>query len=298
MFDGFTLERVTVGEVTLRVRHGGSGPPLVLLHGHPRTHATWHRVAPLLAARFTVVCPDLRGYGQSSKPPTSPDHRPYSKRAMAGDIVGLMRRLGHPRFAVAGHDRGCYVAFRAALDHPDAVSALAVLDGIPIADALERCDARFAAAWWHWFFLGQTDKPAERVINADPDAWYRATPEQLGSPEAYADYHRAVHDPETVHAMCEDYRAGLGVDRADDLADRAAGRRVECPLLVGWARHDDMVDLYGDPVPIWQSWATSPVRGIEFDSGHHIAEDAPHDLAAALTDFCGRPGRTWACGPA
>jgi haloacetate dehalogenase len=285
IFPGFALDRVPVADgVQLRVRHGGSGPPLVLLHGHPRTHATWHRVAPLLADRFTVVCPDLRGYGGSSKPPTTADHRPYSKRAMAGDVVALMRALGHPRFAVVGHDRGCYVAFRAALDHPDAVSALAVLDGVPIADALERCDARFAAAWWHWFFLGQTAKPAERVINADPDAWYRAGPEQMGE-EAYADYRAAIHDPATVHAMCEDYRAGLGVDRADDLADRAAGRRVRCPLLVGWASRDDMVELYGDPVAIWRTWAAGEVRGVEFDSGHHIAEDAPRQLADTLRDW-------------
>jgi haloacetate dehalogenase len=146
VFEGFTLERVDLGEATLRVRHGGSGPPL-LLHGHPRTHATWHRVAPLLARDHTVVCPDLRGYGESSKPPTTPDHEPYSKRVVAGDCLRLMRALGHRRFAVAGHDRGGYVALRLALDHPAAVTALAVLDGVPIGETLARCDARFAARW-------------------------------------------------------------------------------------------------------------------------------------------------------
>jgi haloacetate dehalogenase len=150
MVEGFTLERIDVAEAELRVRHGGSGPPLVLLHGHPRTHVTWHRVAPLLAREFTVVCPDLRGYGESSKPPSTEDHKPYSKRAMARDVVALMRPLGHERFAVAGHDRGSYVAFRTAMDHPDAVTALAVLDSIPIGEALARADARFASAWWHW----------------------------------------------------------------------------------------------------------------------------------------------------
>src|SRR5687768_16221377 len=144
MFEAFTLARIDVGEAELRVRHGGSGPPLLLLHGHPRTHVTWHRVAPLLAGEFTVVCPDLRGYGESSKPPTTEDHEPYSKRAMARDCVALMRALGHPRFAVAGHDRGAYVAQRLALDHPDAVTGLAALDAVPIGDALARCDARFA----------------------------------------------------------------------------------------------------------------------------------------------------------
>src|SRR5215218_5297241 len=152
MFEGFTVERVDVGEAELRVRHGGTGPPLVLLHGHPRTHTTWHKVAPLLAPRFTVVCPDLRGYGASSKPATTPDHAPYSKRAMGRDVVALMGRLGHDRFALAGHDRGALVAFRAAMDHPGAVDRLVAMDGLPVIEHVERCDARFAKAWWHWFF--------------------------------------------------------------------------------------------------------------------------------------------------
>lgn len=283
MFEGFTLGHVDVGKAVLRVRHGGSGPPVVLLHGHPRTHATWHRVAPLLAEDHVVVCPDLRGYGESSKPPTTPDHAPYSKRAMAGDCVELMNKLGHERFAIVGHDRGCYVAYRAALDHPDRITHLAVIDGVPIGEALARCDAKFAASWWHWFFFGQTSKAAERYICADPDAWYRADAEQMGL-EAYEDYRRAIHNPETVHAMMEDYRAGLGVDRALDDQDKADGRRVACPVLVLWASRDDMVDLYGDPVAIWREWATD-VRGHEIDSGHHIAEEAPDALASELRAF-------------
>jgi haloacetate dehalogenase len=283
VFEGFALERIDVGEAMLRVRHGGSGPPLLLLHGHPRTHVTWHRVAPLLAGEFSVVCPDLRGYGESSKPPTTEDHEPYSKRAMARDCVALMRSLGWERFAVAGHDRGSYVAFRTAMDHPEAVTALAVLDSIPIGEALARADARFASAWWHWFFLGQTSKPAERVISADPDAWYRAGPEVMGE-EAFADYRRAIHDPETVHAMCEDYRAGLGIDREHDDADRAAGRRVSCPTLIAWSVHDDLEELWGDPVAIWREWA-GDVRGATIDSGHHMAEEAPEQLADVLAGF-------------
>jgi haloacetate dehalogenase len=284
MFDGFALERIDVGEAELRVRHGGSGPPLLLLHGHPRTHATWHAVAALLAPQLTLVCPDLRGYGESSKPPTTADHEPYSKRALARDMAALMRILGHERFAVAGHDRGSYVALRLALDHPAAVAKLAVMDSVPIAEALARCDARFASAWWHWFFLGQTDKPAERVINTDPDAWYAAGPEHMGE-EAFADFRRAIHDPETVHAMCEDYRAGLGIDRAHDEADRAAGRRVGCPLLVMWSRHDDLERLYGDPVAIWRSWADDLRGPVVIDSGHHMAEEAPGAVAEALRAF-------------
>jgi haloacetate dehalogenase len=230
-----------------------------------------------------VVCPDLRGYGESSKPATTPDHAPYSKRAMAGDCVALMRALGHERFCLAGHDRGTYVAQRLALDSPGSVRRLCLMEGIPIAEALARCDARFAASWYHWFFFGQTDKPAERFISADPDAWYTATAEHMGA-EAYQDYRRAIHDPETVHAMMEDYRAGLGIDREHDEADRAAGRRIGCPLLFLWARQDDMEDLYGDPLAIWRDWADD-VRGQSVDCGHHIAEEAPAELAALLAAF-------------
>jgi haloacetate dehalogenase len=283
MFDGFSLERIDVGDAELRVRHGGEGSPVMLLHGHPRTHTTWHRVAPLLAAEHAVICADLRGYGESSKPPTSDDHEPYSKRAMAADCVKLASALGHERFSIVGHDRGAYVAFRAALDHPEAVDALAVLDAIPIGDALARCDASFARAWWHWFFLGQTDKPAERVISADPDAWYCADRELMGE-ENYADYRRAIHDSRTVHAMCEDYRAGLGIDRRHDEADRRDGRRVACPTLVAWSAFDDMEELYGDPLEPWRKWAPD-VRGARVQSGHHMAEEAPEELAGELLAF-------------
>lgn len=284
MFDGFSLDRIDVGEAVLRVRHWGSGPPVLLLHGHPRTHTTWHRVAPLLvAAGHTVVCPDLRGYGESSKPPTTPDHEPYSKRAMARDCVALMQRLGHERFAVVGHDRGACVAFRTAMDHQEAVGALVVLDSIPIVEILDRCDATFAQAWWHWFFLGQTEKPADRVISADPEAWYRPDRELMGE-ENLADYLRAIHDPATVKAMCEDYRAGLRIDRDNDEADRRAGRRIACPTLILWSIHDDLEELFGDPVAIWRGWA-DVVRGGTIDSGHHMAEEAPEELAAALLGF-------------
>lgn len=282
-FEGFTLEHLDVGEVTLRVRHGGEGPPLVLLHGHPRTHATWHRVAALLAPSHTVVCPDLRGYGRSTKPPTRDDHSQSSKRAMAGDVVQLMRTLGHERFGVVGHDRGSAVAYRLALDHPGAVTKLAVLDGIPIGEHLARADARFARAWWHWFFFGQTEKPAERVIDADPEAWYRNTPEHMG-PDAYEDLWQALRDPDVVHGMLEDYRAGLTVDRAADDADRAGGKRVACPVLIGWSTRDDLEELYGDPVAVWRAWADD-VRGVAIESGHHMAEEAPEELAAVLRAF-------------
>jgi haloacetate dehalogenase len=283
IFDGFTTGPVKVGEVVLHVRRGGAGPPILLLHGHPRTGATWHGVAArLVEAGHTVVVPDLRGYGRSSKPPTTPDHEPYSKRAMAGDVVRLMRLLGHERFAVAGHDRGSYVALRLALDHPGAVERLALLDCVPISEHLARCSARFAQRWWHWFFFAVPEKP-ERAILADPVAWYGGSPERMGE-EAFAEYQQAIRNPDTVRAMLEDYRAGLGIDRAHEEADRSVGRRVTCPLLVLWSKHDDMEDLYGDPLAVWRDWAAD-LRGGPVESGHHMAEEAPDEVAAALRDF-------------
>jgi haloacetate dehalogenase len=277
-FEGFELEHIDTGEATLRVRHGGDGTPVVLLHGHPRTHATWHRVAGLLAPRHTVVCPDLRGYGESEQV------EPYTKRAMAGDILRLMQKLGHERFAVVGHDRGSYVAHRLAVDHPDAVERLVLLESMPLVERLERTDWRFALSWWHWWFFGQLDKPAERVINADPDAWYRAKPDLMGD-EAYADLQRALHDPKVVHAMLEDYRAGLRDDREHDEADRAAGRKIACPLLVVELLQDDPDLDYGvELIDIWRTWATD-VSGAAIDCGHHVAEEKPDELAALLLGY-------------
>jgi haloacetate dehalogenase len=282
MFDGFKLEMIELPEATLRVRHGGSGSPVLLLHGHPRTHATWHRVAPQLAEHHTVVCPDLRGFGQSSKPSDTPDHAGSSKRAKARDCVALMRQLGFDRFALAGHDRGSYTAFRTAMDHPDVVSRLAILDGVPIIEALDRCDAHFAETWWHWFFFAQSGKP-ERAILADPDVWYAGSPQQMGS-EAYADFRAAIHDPATVHGMIEDYRAGLGIDRQHDEDDRRHGRRIGCPTLVLWSLRDDLERLYGDVMEVWKPWTTSR-RGRGIDCGHHMAEEAPDELAEELLRF-------------
>lgn len=284
MFDGFLLDHVDVGDVTLRVRHGGAGTPVVLLHGHPRTHTTWHAVAPGLAERHLVVLPDLRGYGGSTLPPDAPDHAQSSKRAMAQDVVRLMAHLGHDRFAVVGHDRGALAAFRTAMDHPDAVSHLVVMDGLPVVEHLERTDATFARAWWHWWFLAQTDKPAERVICADPDAWYRTpTPDAMGEAN-HADVWAALRNPAVVHGMCEDYRAGLGIDRDHDEADRAAKRQVRCPTLLLESADDDL-DIQGDPATIWAPWLAEPLRHRIIQSGHHQAEEAPGPVAHALLDF-------------
>ncbi|WP_405796104.1 alpha/beta fold hydrolase [Streptomyces longwoodensis] len=283
MFEGFETRHVETGEASVFVRYGGDGPPVVLLHGHPRTSATWHRVAPLLVDRgFTVVCPDLRGYGRSRGPAPAPDHSAHSKRAVAGDVVAVMRALGHERFALVGHDRGAAVAFRLVLDHPGAVERVALVDCLPISEHLARITPEFATQWWHWFFFAQPDTP-ERVINADPDAWYRGDPRVMGR-ENHDEFREATRNPEVVRAMLEDYRAGLTVDRQHEEEDRAAGTRVRCPALILWSLRDDLEQLYGDPLRIWRDWATD-VRGHGIDSGHHVAEEAPQDLAAALGNF-------------
>ena len=283
MFEGFSEDRLDLGESSIFFRHGGQGPAILLIHGHPRTSATWHRVAPrLIEQGFACVCPDLRGYGRSVGPAPTPDHSAHSKRAVAGDLVSLMRALGHDQFMVVGHDRGAAVALRLALDHPASVTRLALLDCLPISEHLSRITAKFATAWWHWFFFAQPDIP-ERVINADPDNWYRGDPEVMGH-ENYAEWRQAMRNPNVVRAMLEDYRAGLTIDRMHEETDRRAGRKITCPLLVLWSERDDLEELYGNPLVIWQDWATD-LRGHGIDSGHHAAEQAPEELVAALTAF-------------
>ncbi|HMI35698.1 MAG TPA: alpha/beta hydrolase [Propionibacteriaceae bacterium] len=283
MFEGFIDELVDLGDVQLRVRFGGEGPPLLLIHGHPRTSATWHRVAPqLITAGFTVVCPDLRGYGQSSKPIIRDDHRQQAKRAVANDLAGLMSQFGLDQFTVVGHDRGGHVGFRLAMDHPSRVTGLVIIDAVPIIEALERCDAHVAQRWFDWFFFAQPETP-ERVISADPMAWYRPDPHQMGA-ENYAELVEVINDPGTVRAMLEDFRAALGVDREADRADRLAGRTIGCPTLVLWSRRGDVEVLYGDPLAVWKVWAED-LRGFSIDSGQQVAEENPDALVEALTDF-------------
>jgi haloacetate dehalogenase len=293
MFEGFRLESIDTGEAALRVRYGGSGPPILLLHGHPQTHFMWHGVAADLARDFTVVAPDLRGYGESSKPPTTDDHEPYSKRAMARDVVALMRHLGFERFAVAGHDRGGRVAYRLALDHPDRVSRLAVLDILPTSEHFRRADMQFGLGYWHWFFLAQRFDVPERIIGADPlrfftRDWARdanGTPisPPYHAPEAVEDYLRCYANPDTVHATCEDYRAGATFDFQVDEADRAAGHRITCPMLALWAAKGALPRWY-DVLAIWRDWADD-VRGGPIASGHFMAEEAPEQTIAELREF-------------
>ncbi len=286
MFEDFTHTRIETSEATVNLRHGGSGPPLLLLHGHPQTHAMWHRIAPKLAETYTVVCADLRGYGDSTKPRTTEDHAPYSKRAMARDQVEVMRHLGFERFAVVGHDRGARCAYRLALDHPDRVSALAVLDIIPTGEHFWRTDIAFAMGYWHWFFLAQPHPLPERLIAADPDAFYLRRGRSMFAEEALAEYQRCFRDPATIHAMCEDYRAGATIDLALDKADKEAGRRIACPVLALWGNKGGMPRWY-DVVAVWREWADD-VQGAGLDCGHYLAEEAPDETLAALEPFLAR----------
>ncbi|WP_441722643.1 MULTISPECIES: alpha/beta fold hydrolase [unclassified Inquilinus] len=285
---GFRLVDATVAPgLTIRAAVGGDGPPLLLLHGHPQTHATWRKVAPVLARRFTVVAADLRGYGDSSKPDGGANHIAYSKRSMAADQVALMRLLGHHRFGVAGHDRGGRVAHRMALDHPDAVTRLAVIDIAPTATMYARTDKEFATRYFWWFFLIQPEPLPERMIGADPEFFLRKhidgqskTPGAT-EPAAFAEYLRCYRDPATRHAICEDYRAAATIDLDHDAAD--ADARVTAPLLALWGGQGTVGALY-NVLETWREKARD-VRGRAFDCGHTLQEERPEETAAELLAF-------------
>ncbi len=280
-FEGFRLSMIDVGDAVIRTRHGGSGPPLLLLHGHPQTHWMWHKVAARLARDFTVVCTDLTGYGDSSKPESTADHARYGKRAMALDQVAVMRSLGFERFAVAGHDRGGRVAYRMALDHPGVVASLAVLDIVPTWEAFKRTDTAFGLGYWHWFFLAQPYDLPERMIAGMGDDYCLRGRRHLFDAEALADYVRCYRDPRTVHAICEDYRAAASIDCALDEADHASGRRIACPLLALWGGRGYLQQWY-DVLAIWRDWCERSVRGRALDCGHYLAEEAPDDTFTEL----------------
>jgi haloacetate dehalogenase len=285
MFDDFITERVAAGGIGINVCRGGDGPPVLLLHGYPQTHVMWHRVAARLAERFTVVCADLRGYGDSDKPPGGRDHAEYAKRAMATDQLEVMRALGFNRFALAGHDRGARVALRLALDHPAAVSHLAVLDIVPTATIYQSIDKRHGTDVWRYFFLIQPADLPEHLIGCDP-RWYlrRTLHEWCGTPDALseaaiAQYERCF-DAASVHASCEDYRAGASIDLTHDVAD--ADRRLSCPTLVLYSREG--IGASYDVPGTWRQRA--PQASCQaMDCGHFLAEERPAETAEALLRF-------------
>lgn len=288
MFDGFDRQTLATDRGTVFARVGGSGMPLLLLHGYPQNHLMWHSVAGELAERYTVVAADLPGYGDSFRPAVAPDHLPHSKRAIADDLVQAMARLGHERFAVAGHDRGGRVAYRMALDHPDRIMAAAAFDVVPTGEVWDRADAAMALAYWHWGFLAQPAPLPERLIGAAPGVFFDDHVRRLGlgvAPGRYPvplmeAYRRLLDDPSVVEAICEDYRAGAGVDREHDAADR--GRRlIECPLLVLWSARGALPRFYGDVLDVWRPWARD-VTGWAVDGSHFLVEDQPEQVIDAL----------------
>lgn len=289
-FEGFTLGTVAVAGGDIRLRHGGAGPLLLLLHGNPQTHAMWHRMAPALAERFRVVCPDLRGYGGSFKPEATVDHAPYAKKAMARDMVQVMAHFGDGDFFIGSHDRGARVAHRLALDFPDRVRKLVVLDIVPTIEHFERADVSFAMGYYHWFWFAQRHPLPESVINAAPEVWFRAhtSREPKGDDffhaDALADYLAAARNPEMVRGMCEDYRAAATIDLDHDRESREAGEKIRCPLLVLWGAKGKIGEWY-EPLDIWRRYCDAKVGGGPVNSGHYLAEEAPDEVLERFFAF-------------
>ncbi len=285
----FHYQQINTGDVTINVAHGGSGPPLLLLHGYPQTHLMWHAVAPALTRDFHVICPDLRGYGDSSKPDSDPEHFTYSKRQMAADMVVVMRTLGYERFSVAGHDRGARVSHRLCLDFPDRVERACVMDIAPTLHMFEHTDQIFATGYYHWFFLIQPDGLPEHMIGLDPDYYLReklrrwSAPGAAFNPEAVEGYLRCFSSPEAIHASCEDYRAAATIDLEHDRADRDAGRKVTCPLLVLWGSKGFVNRTY-DVQAVWQTYAND-VEAEALECGHFLPEEVPEAVITRLRRF-------------
>ncbi len=288
MFDGFETARLATPRGPVHARIGGSGPPLLLLHGYPETHLMWHGTVARLGQDFTVVAADLPGYGDSFKPVPAADHAPHAKRAWAADLVAAMGAAGFERFAVAGHDRGGRVAYRMALDHPDVVTRLAVLDIVPTGEVWARADRRFALGYWHWPFLAQPAPLPERLILGDPDGYWdhhvarmglRAAPGRF--PQRVLEAYRAqLRDPAAVEAICEDYRAGATIDVEID----AGGGTIACPTLALWGTRGALEGFYGDVAAVWRPWAAD-LQGRGIDASHFLVEDAPDEVAAELVAF-------------
>ena len=294
--DELQREAIDTEQARIFVRHGGSGAPVLLLHGFPQTHLMWREIAPALMCDFTVVCADLRGYGASGCPVSDDEHAPYSKRTLAQDMVEVMDALGFDRFAVAGHDRGARVAYRAALDHPTRVARLAVLDALPIDVSWDRADDRLALAFWPWSLLAQPEPLPERLLESGAEAvidsvlggdW--GTPTDTFDPDVRAAYLAPLQDPEHVHAICEEYRAAAGIDREHDAADRRDGRRIACPILALWSGSGPLGQWYADeggPLALWRELAAD-VQGRPVDGGHFFPEEYPAETAEALRGFFG-----------
>lgn len=289
LYPEFSHHTVSANGIHIPYVCAGSGPPLLLLHGFPQTRAIWHKVGPWLARSFTVIAADMRGYGDASKPAGGADHANYSKREMAGDQLALMRAVGYAHFGVVGHDRGARVGHRLAVDHPEVVTKLMLLDVSPTLAMYEQTTQTFASAYWHWFFLIQPAPLPETMIGADPEFFLerfmggRSAGLTPFTAEAWSEYLRAARDPACLHAMCEDYRAAAGIDLDHDRADRAAGRKIECPVRVLWGKQG-VIERCFRPLDDWRRVACE-VTGRALDCGHYIAEEAPAALLAEIEDF-------------
>jgi haloacetate dehalogenase len=288
LFPGFRRRRIRTSGATINLVTAGGGPPLLLLHGYPETHAMWHKVAPELARDYTVVCADLRGYGDSSKPKGLPDHSNYAKRAMAQDMVEVMQALGHGTFHLAGHDRGARVAHRLARDHSSRVRSLAVMDISPTLKMYESTDQAFATAYYHWFFLIQKPPLPEQLLAGHVPHYILG---RLGrgksglkhfSPAARREYIRCFRDPRTIHATCEDYRAAAGIDLAHDRRDLR--RKIRMPVLVLWGRQGVIEKMF-DPLKDWRAVAQDVLRDRALDCGHFLPEEKPREVLAELRRF-------------
>ena len=287
MFEGFEHRQIKTAGATINVLKGGKGPPVLLLHGYPQTHVMWHKIAPRLANDFSLVLPDLRGYGDSSKPPDGEDHFGYSKRATAQDQVEVMEQLGFKHFAVVGHDRGGRVAHRMALDHPERVTRLVILDIAPTHKLYHNVSKAFATAYYHWFFLIQPAPVPETLIGNSAEFYLnsllgigRLKPHAI-TPEAFSEYLRCFRDPAMIHATCEDYRAAASIDLVHDDADM--DRKVTCPVLALWGEKGVMHRMY-DVVAVWRERAAN-VSGKALPCGHFLAEEAPEETLAELRNF-------------
>ena len=287
MFEGFAAKKIRTSEIEVNLRVAGTGPPLLLLHGYPQTHVIWHKIAPQLAKKFTVVTPDLRGYGDSGKPPSTNDHAPYSKRAMANDQVEVMQQLGFDKFSVVGHDRGGRVAHRMVRDHPEKIEKIAILDIAPTELMYGTSNKTFATAYYHWFFLIQPDGLPEGMIGKDPEFYLKKKFKSWGrtddaiTQEAYNEYLRCFLKPETIHATCEDYRAAATIDLEHDAQN--ADDKIDQPLLALWGK-EGFVGNHYDVLETWRTVANN-VSGHGVTSGHYVPEEAPEETLSALLNF-------------
>lgn len=286
LFDGFKPMRIQTSGATISAVVGGSGPPVLLLHGHPQMHVMWHKVAPRLAQQFSVVAADLRGYGDSSKPPDGPNHTGYSKRAMGQDMAEVMTSLGFERFFLVGHDRGARVATRMALDYPGRITKLAVFDNLPTLMMYRNLTKELATQIHHWFFLIQPSPYPETMIANSLEVFLRRsfdrTPQGTITDEAYAEYLRCFRNPATIHGACEDYRAGASIDLEHDEADW--GKKITCPLLALWAQQGTVARFFGNVLDRWREKAVD-VRGKALPGGHFLAEELPEQVLAELKSF-------------